>query len=65
MDKDFEICYCLGTYKLELEKTIRDCNLTCIEEVKENGIAATYCGRCIPEIEIILDEINTKTKKNI
>lgn len=57
MTKDFEICFCLGTHKLELEKTIRDCKLTCIDEVIENGIAATYCGRCIPDIEIILDEM--------
>lgn len=58
MTEDIEICYCLGTFTSEIVKTIQECHLKTIEEIQENGIAATYCGRCIPDIEDILKEIN-------
>jgi NAD(P)H-nitrite reductase large subunit len=60
-NEDIEICYCLGTHKSEIEKAILDHQLKCIEDVKENGIAATYCGRCTPDIEIIFKELNLET----
>lgn len=58
INTDIQICYCLGTFKSEIVKTIQVFQLKTIDEVQENGIAATYCGRCIPDIESILNQVN-------
>jgi NAD(P)H-nitrite reductase large subunit len=59
MEKDIEICSCLNIMKSEIVAAIKEKGLKTVEEVQEVTEAGTVCGSCIPDIEDILNEINT------
>jgi bacterioferritin-associated ferredoxin len=56
--EDIEICHCNGILKSEIVKAIKEKGLTTVEEVQDMTTAGTVCGGCIPDIEVILKEIN-------
>ena len=53
------ICNCMGVTRGEIIKAIKEKNLKTVEEVGEGTEACTGCGGCQPELQEILDEINS------
>ena len=60
MSVDIEICHCMGIMKSDIENAILEKGLTTVDEVGDETEAGTVCGSCIPDIEDILFEINSK-----
>jgi NAD(P)H-nitrite reductase large subunit len=58
MNEDIEICLCNGIMRSEIVKAIKEKGLKTADEVGEATTAGTVCGGCIPDIEVILKEIN-------
>jgi len=50
------ICNCFGITQEEIERVIRENDLSTVEEVTNYCKAGGGCGACIPDIEQILDE---------
>jgi NifU-like protein len=63
------ICECFGVTDIEIEKAIRENNLSSIEEVTNYTKAGGGCGGCHEEIQKIIDRIKsepkTKTKQKL
>ena len=51
------ICHCFGATDKEIEKTVRDQNLSTAEEVTDAIKAGGGCGQCIPEIDAIINKV--------
>ena len=51
------ICNCFGITQEEIERVIRENNLTEVEEVTNYCKAGGGCGACIPDIEHLLAEV--------
>jgi len=57
------ICTCFGVTEEEIERTIRDNNLTTVEQVTNYTKAGGGCGQCQPDIERIVKKIQEERKK--
>lgn len=51
------ICECFGVTDKEIERVIRENNITTVEDVTAYTKAGGGCGRCIPELEEILKAV--------
>lgn len=51
------VCTCFGVTQKEIERVVRENNLTTVEEVTNFTKAGGGCGGCVPEIEEILKSI--------
>ncbi len=51
------VCTCFGITDLEIEKAIRENNLTTVDDVTHFTKAGGGCGGCVPEIESILAKV--------
>jgi NifU-like protein len=52
------LCTCYNVSENEVRRVITENQLTTVEEVTNFTKAGGGCGRCIPKIQAILDEIN-------
>jgi len=60
------VCNCFGVTEREIERVIRDNNLTTVEDVTNYCKAGGGCGGCKPEIEKIIARVQPdKTKKTM
>ncbi|MFC1497508.1 Fe-S cluster assembly protein NifU [Verrucomicrobiota bacterium] len=57
------ICTCFGVTEEEIERVVRDNNLTAVEQVTNYCKAGGGCGNCQPDIEKIIERIQAETKK--
>jgi NifU-like protein len=57
------ICTCFGVTEEEIERAIRDNNLTTVEQVTNYTKAGGGCGQCQPDIERIIKKIQDERKK--
>ena len=51
------VCTCFGVTEEEIERVVRDNNLTTVEQVTNYCKAGGGCGHCKPDIEIIIARI--------
>lgn len=51
------VCHCFGVTEQEIEKVVRTNRLTTVEEITQFTKAGGGCGKCLPELEAILDRI--------
>ncbi|UQZ88535.1 Fe-S cluster assembly protein NifU [Deltaproteobacteria bacterium Smac51] len=51
------VCECFGVTEKEVERVIRENSLTTVEDITAYTKAGGGCGRCIPELEKILDRV--------
>ncbi|MDR1677773.1 MAG: Fe-S cluster assembly protein NifU [Deltaproteobacteria bacterium] len=58
------VCHCFGVTEQEIEKVIRTNRLTTVEEITQFTKAGGGCGKCIPELEVILNRILHKSPGN-
>ncbi len=58
MNRDEQICNCMGVSRGEIMDAIKAGGLKTVEEVGEATAAGTGCGGCQPLIQEILDEMN-------
>ncbi len=58
--EDIEICHCNNIMKSEIVKAIKEKGLTTVEQVQDATTAGTVCEGCVPDIEEILGEVNSK-----
>lgn len=58
MDRNEQICNCMGVSYGEIVDAIKANNLTTVEQVGDETGAGTGCGGCQDKIEAILKEIN-------
>lgn len=58
------ICTCFKVTEKEIERAIKENNLTTVKEVTNYTKAGGGCGRCIPDIEDILKRINEEKSPN-
>ena len=56
--EDELLCTCYNVSENEVRRVITENGLTSVEEVTNYTKAGGGCGRCIPRIQAILDEIN-------
>jgi NifU-like protein len=56
------ICTCFGVTEQEIERVVRDNNLTTVEEVTNYCKAGGGCGGCIPDIEKIIARVQQELK---
>jgi NifU-like protein len=58
------VCTCFGVTEEEIERAIRDNNLTTVEQVTNYTKAGGGCGQCHPDIEQIIARIQKERSKN-
>ena len=56
--EDTVLCTCYNVSENEVRRVIIENSLTTVEEVTNYTKAGGGCGKCIPKIQAILDEIN-------
>ena len=56
------VCECFGVTDLEIERAIRENNLTTVEEVTNYTTAGGGCGNCKDAIQEIIDRIRAEAK---
>jgi NifU-like protein len=59
------ICECFGVTDKEIEKAIRENNLTTIEEVTNYTKAGGGCGGCHDDIQTIIDKVKKEAKPDV
>ncbi len=57
------VCKCFGITEEEIERVVRDNNLTTAEEVTNYCKAGGGCGGCIPEIEAIIERVRAELEQ--
>lgn len=62
-DEGIIICKCFGVTDTKIERTIRENNLSTIDEVVHYTKAGGACGSCKPQIEDILNRVLGKMKQ--
>ena len=63
MNQKRMVCLCNHVSALEIKKKLRAGALT-TSEIKEFTAAGTGCGRCVREIDAIVEKYIAETKKN-
>jgi NifU-like protein len=62
--EDFEVvCKCFGVTDKEIERAIRENDLTTIEQVTYYTKAGGGCGQCHPKIEAIIERVRKEMEK--
>jgi NifU-like protein len=62
--EDFEIvCKCFGVTDKEIERAIRENDLTTVEQVTYYTKAGGGCGQCHPKIEAIIEKVRKEMEK--
>ena len=56
------VCECFGVTDLEIERAVRENNLTTVEEVTNYTKAGGGCGKCHEEIQRIVDRVRAEAK---
>jgi NifU-like protein len=56
------VCECFGVTDREIERAVRENNLTTIEEVTNYTKAGGGCGRCHEDIQHIIDRVRAEAK---
>jgi NifU-like protein len=56
------ICECFGVTDKEIEKTVKENNLTSVEEVTNYTKAGGGCGNCHDKIQEIIDRVRTEVR---
>lgn len=59
------ICTCFGVTEEEIEHVVRENNLTSIEEVTNYCKAGGGCGNCQPDIQEIIDRVQSELNKQV
>lgn len=59
------ICECFGVTDKEIEKAIRENNLTTVEEVTNYTKAGGGCGGCHEDIQAIIDKVKKEAKPDV
>lgn len=57
------VCNCFGITQEEVERVIRENDLTTVEEVTNYCKAGGGCGACVPDIEHIIADVRSQMKK--
>jgi NAD(P)H-nitrite reductase large subunit len=60
MEEDYLICYCNEVHKSTIVNAIKEKGLKTVEEVGHETGAGQVCGHCRPDIQKLLDELNTE-----
>ncbi len=64
--EDFEIvCKCFGVTDKEIERAIRENDLTTVEQVTYYTKAGGGCGQCHPKIEAIIEKVRKEMEKEV
>ncbi len=58
------ICECFGVTDKEIERTVRENNLSTVEEVTNYTKAGGGCGNCKDAIQQIIDSVKSETKSS-
>jgi NifU-like protein len=58
------VCHCFGVTETEIVKVIKANRLTTVEEITQYTKAGGGCGKCLPELEAILDRVLHKVPGN-
>jgi NifU-like protein len=58
------VCHCFGVTEREIEKVVRTNRLTTVEEITQFTKAGGGCGKCLPELEAILNRVLHKVPGN-
>jgi NifU-like protein len=62
--EDFEIvCKCFGVTDREIERAIRENDLTTVDQVTYYTKAGGGCGQCHPKIEAIIEKVRKEMEK--
>ena len=56
------VCECFGVTDQEIERTVRENNLTTVEEVTNYTKAGGGCGRCQDDIQRIIDRVRAQMR---
>lgn len=59
------VCECFGVTDKEIEKAIRENNLTTVEEVTNYTKAGGGCGSCHEEIQAIIEKVKKEAKPDV
>ena len=62
-DKELEgevICHCFGVTDKELERVIREHDVTTVEQLTDTCKAGGGCGNCIPELEAMITRLTAE-----
>jgi len=59
------VCECFGVTDREIEKAIRENNLTTVEEVTNYTKAGGGCGSCHEEIQAIIEKVKKEAKPDV
>ena len=57
------ICTCFGVTEEEILRIVRENNLNDVEQVTNYCKAGGGCGKCIPDIQVIIDTVEAEKKK--
>jgi NifU-like protein len=57
------ICTCFGVTEEEIKHVVRENNLTAVDEVTNYCKAGGGCGKCVPDIEAIIEAIQAELNK--
>ncbi len=57
------ICTCFGITEEEIEHVVRENNLTTVEEVTNYCKAGGGCGKCLPDIQAVIDRVQAEINK--
>jgi NifU-like protein len=64
--EDFEIvCKCFGVTDREIERAIRENDLTTVDQVTYYTKAGGGCGQCHPKIEAIIEKVRKEMEKEV
>lgn len=64
LDRQIEgelVCHCFGITNKQIEKMIREQNLSTVEAITEASKAGSACGQCLPEIDTIVKRVLHET----
>ncbi len=62
-DKEIEgevICHCFGVTDKEIEKIVREYDVTTVEQLTDTCKAGGGCGNCIPELEAMITRLTAE-----
>jgi NifU-like protein len=57
------ICTCFGITEEEIEHVVREDNLTSVEDVTNYCKAGGGCGKCVPDIQAVIDRVQAEINK--
>jgi NifU-like protein len=57
------VCNCFGVTEEEIEHVVRDNSLTTVEQVTNYCKAGGGCGGCIPDIEAIIERVQSEIRR--